>query len=946
VITPYYRPQHRIFQNLRNTASNAIQRNGVMVVGTQYLIALNDGRDLPTSPFSSAGGDLLYRHFENGVINSLSSLTHKVKADSVQLFGADLEAAVATNILNISRDGADDRLRCNVNLAGPSLSASLNGRAVRVGDVFVVSADNVTPASNYVTADTVFTRKVKALLPKKINSSVAATTGASNNAASLAGPLTASNNVLVASSAVAPYTITSAPTIPNTALQKLLATGGRFNGKLGEEITMVCTSAGTQGVATFAVSYTALGETEVITTVNATSNFAATFPKLGGAVITLVHPGVAAVGDTLRIILYPIHANDGATMFAVSNPTAYTGTSSTAYVIEVVKGGLNDGAGLFPAGTSLRVYDTNGLEPIQTINLTAAQTGTALGTRGLLMNINTSAVGFPDLATGDKFVVAVTASSLSATEFDGVVLDGPAVNFSAFDAVTGRLSVDIRQTFTGEITSANAGDAVPFTVSDDKVTYDASLGVVIATTVPTLAPFISGRGTLKVAFKAGVKPAAVEGPVKVTSRAAISAGQLGELHIENDLAYGAYQALGGLGGQLPIHVLRTAEDTLAAFEAALRKIRGTDIHYAINPLTDSIETANAVALHCEEMSSPENMNFRRSYFGTDSPGQYTLWDKKNDGNYRKATLVGDLVTVDAADAAVSNFTSAIAPTYVGDIIRFLSLSEDLVVTEVVSSTSVRVSGAPPTGVPVASSFQLIKPDTADNTIDFVISRSLSVENRRAVNVWCDRPTALINGETTVVPSKFLASEISGLRCALRPQQGLTMTEVAGIDEAPAMYARFTPEQLDRCAAAGVLIVTQEIEGGEIFIRHQLTTQTDNGALQYEDNPGVVVDTFSFRIKDQFRGYLGKKNVTPATLAEIYADLKQLAIEASQVETTEDESVGALILGFSDESGQEGEVTVAVDGDLADKVRTFVNLRVALPLNGLTHYVDASASVTI
>jgi hypothetical protein len=28
------------------------------------------------------------------------------------------------------------------------------------------------------------------------------------------------------------------------------------------------------------------------------------------------------------------------------------------------------------------------------------------------------------------------------------------------------------------------------------------------------------------------------------------------------------------------------------------------------------------------------------------------------------------------------------------------------------------------------------------------------------------------------------------------------------------------------------------------------------------------------------------------------------------------------------------------------VRTFVNLRVALPLNGLTHYVDASASVTI
>lgn len=942
MITPYYRPQHRIFQNLRDTASNAIPRNGALVIGTQYLVALNDGRELPTSEFSAAGATLAYRYVEDSVTKTINPSDHKVRLDSVKLFGQDLEASVATSLLTLSRDGFDDRLRCSANLAGASLDVGLGGRSVQVGDLFVVSADNAT-AGSFVAADTTFFRKVKSLLPKKINSSVAATTAAASNAAANASALSASNNVIVSSVAATPYTLPAAPTIGAPATQKLLEIGGRYNGKVGEEVTLVCTTGGAPGTAVFQAAYTTLGTTEVLATVGPTT-FSITLTALGGPVIVLTHAAAAVQGDTIRLVIYPVYtAPVPATSFVVTNPTAYTGSASTAYVVEVVKGGIAT-ANVFPDGTRLKIYDTGGTEPVQYVDLTAAQTGVNLGTYGLLANFAVPSAT-QSLVTGDKFVVSVTAPTVSATDFDGVVLDGPALNLSAFDLSTGRLSVDIRQTFTGEITSANAGDSVPFVATDTEVTYDAALGLMVDKTTPVMAPFVSGRGKLTVSFKAGVRPGAIEGPIKVTSRAALAAGQLGELHIENDLAYGAYQMLSG-AGQTSIHALRTAEDTVEAFTAAINKIRGTDIHYALNPLTDSIDVANLVAVHCEEMSSPENMNFRRSYFGTDSPGQYTAWDKLNDGTYRKATLVGDLVTVDPDYAASSNFASATAPTYVGDIIRFLSLPDDLVVTEVVSSTAVRVSGAPPTGVPVASSFQLIKPDTADNTIDYVISRSLSVANRRAVNVWCDRPITTFSGESVVLSSKFLASEIAGLRVALRPQQGLTMTEIAGITEAPAMFARFTPEQLDRCAAAGVMIVTQEIEGGEIFIRHQLTTQSSKGALQYEDNPGVVVDAFSFRIKDKFRGYLGKKNVTPTTLSEIYADLKQIAIDASQVEAINDDSVGALILGFSDEAGKEGEVTVEVDGDLADKVRTFVNLRIALPLNGLTHYVDASAAVTI
>jgi hypothetical protein len=306
--------------------------------------------------------------------------------------------------------------------------------------------------------------------------------------------------------------------------------------------------------------------------------------------------------------------------------------------------------------------------------------------------------------------------------------------------------------------------------------------------------------------------------------------------------------------------------------------------------------------------------------------------------------VDDLVTIAPEYRATSNFLTA--PARVEDKINFLSLLEPLVITELVSAYEVRVANPPSGGVALASAFQLVKPDTPDNAIDYVVARSRSISSRRSVNVWSDQPTTLIAGIATLIPMKFVAAEIAGLRAVMRPQQGLTMTEVSSITDAPAMYARYTPEQLDRCAQNGVMVISQEVESGEVFVRHQLTTETENGALQWEDNPGVVVDVFSYLLKDKFRSYLGKKNVTQATIAAIYTDLKQLAIDATQVSTLEDDDIGPMVLSFADETGRDGEVTVRVDGDLADKILTFVLLRVPLPLNGLNNYVDAEAAFSI
>jgi hypothetical protein len=203
----------------------------------------------------------------------------------------------------------------------------------------------------------------------------------------------------------------------------------------------------------------------------------------------------------------------------------------------------------------------------------------------------------------------------------------------------------------------------------------------------------------------------------------------------------------------------------------------------------------------------------------------------------------------------------------------------------------------------------------------------------------------LSSESARVPMKFVAAEIAGLRCALLPQQGLTMTELRSIDAAPNMYTRFTPEQLDIIASNGVMIAAQEIEGGAIFIRHQLTTKTDAGALAYEDNVGVIVDEFSYRVKDAFRQYLGRRNVSEESISEIRSRLKGLAIDATQ-ESIANRELGPMVIRFFNEDDEEGEVTVRVDGNLADHIVTYVRLRVPLPINGIDHYIDVETSVEL
>jgi hypothetical protein len=295
------------------------------------------------------------------------------------------------------------------------------------------------------------------------------------------------------------------------------------------------------------------------------------------------------------------------------------------------------------------------------------------------------------------------------------------------------------------------------------------------------------------------------------------------------------------------------------------------------------------------------------------------------------------VTLAPAFRAASKFSNA----DVGSTITVQSIGQTYTILEKLSDFEV-LTNAPNVLTATSSNLVLTRTDTPANAALFVSDRSVALGSRRVVNVWCDEPTIIEGGFSKVVPMKFVAAEIAGLRCALLPQQGLTMTELKSVQSAPSMYTAYDPEDLDAVASAGTFIIVQESEGGDVFIRHQLTTGTNEGALAYEDNVGVIVDEFSYAVKDSFRSYIGRRNATPDTIAEIDDKLKALATDFTQVELV-NQNIGPAVLAFYDEKGNEGEVTVRQDGDLADTLLTYVKLRVPLPLNGINHYIDVEVT---
>lgn len=197
----------------------------------------------------------------------------------------------------------------------------------------------------------------------------------------------------------------------------------------------------------------------------------------------------------------------------------------------------------------------------------------------------------------------------------------------------------------------------------------------------------------------------------------------------------------------------------------------------------------------------------------------------------------------------------------------------------------------------------------------VAARSASVKNRRALTVFPDTVVALVEGSTQQIPSYYYGACITGMTAANPPQQGFTNLPATGFTGVKGSNDTFSTQQLNIMAGGGTYILIQDVVGGPVICRHQLTTDLTSVETR-EFSITKVVDFVAKFMRTGLRNYIGTFNIT-----QPFLDMLSTVIQG-QLVFLED---GGVILG--------GDINNLIqDKNNPDTVIVDVTLSVPFPCN--------------
>jgi len=913
MIQNYRRPRLEIAQLLQTLPNRSADRFVPLIMGQQFVLSRYGKETVQGTTFNAAGLDLNYTVHDG---SSFKAITDEVvDPASVKVFGERLEAVLGT--FAAAATGADEN-NSKISLysaASPSVlkieggnfvggvtTDTLKGRSVALGDLIYVDDGN-----------NIFKRKIPASYGQNEGEDDGLV-GASDYNPTAQAASTATDTP------AAGYTMTT-----DASGFDALAEGPTVDGKYGDEFTLTVVTGGAPGVATVNVTTKSgllVSAAPVVTADSAGDFLIAGDDSLAGISITIAGADLVP-GQVFKTKVYGAYTplvTSGVDLNALVSGT-FTGVKDTTYIIRVQEG-VAGGAGSEFDGAVVQITDSEATEAIQEVTVT---TGTPfnLGSNGLQFEFNNAtALDQVGLKAGDIYFVHAVASKASTTEFDKILLDGPAVDTGLTNSTTQGLDVEMRLPFTGEIASDAVAGGMAWTAETSVVDIEPALSLKLDArdSGSEWVPFKNGIGYLYPSFRAAVAVGSSENVGTLYSPDDI-ATMIGANDMDNPLGYGVGRAFEGAFNGVTgksVKFFRVGADTAAAYTTALSKLINMDNFYAIAPMSDREDVHQAVEAHVEAASTPERMNFRRAYVGVDSPGEWAVLQNESaqisaiDGLFVHVQFTGD---VDLTTLKLS----------AGDKLELASTGNTYEIDSVISETELLLVTGPFSAVSPAVPMNIIKADTAANTAEYLNQRASALNSRRVGQVWSDKATRLINGAVVVVPSMYLAAEIAGLRCAMPVHQGLTNSEISGATSAPNMYLKFDESALNDIAANGTFIVTQDIEGNSLFIRHQLTTNVSEGSLYYEDSVGSNVDEISFAIKDIFGNFIGKRNLTPGSLSEVRKKIQ--GILDDRLSTELGSILGPQLINWD-------TLRVEASSVVSDSATARATLTVPLPFNNL------------
>lgn len=332
------------------------------------------------------------------------------------------------------------------------------------------------------------------------------------------------------------------------------------------------------------------------------------------------------------------------------------------------------------------------------------------------------------------------------------------------------------------------------------------------------------------------------------------------------------------------------QGTLLAYSKAAAFLESEEV-YAIAPLTHDATVHQMWATHVDAMSEPDARGERIAIINPEMPDRYldTLVASGTDADTTGTTneldtklsnlsslllaagvdpsgtiTVEDGVFLDIASDALKYSVSAVNGTIVTLRVVFAPGENDdsyysttnLPSQLISESFSVKVRGA-----------ELL--DSNDDPDYAKISETYaglatSYGNRRVVLTAPERCGASIDGLEQIIEGYYLSAGVAGMIGQQPPQQGFTNFPMTGFTRAVGSNDMFSNTQMNVGAAGGVYWIIQEVIGGPLTCRHQLTTNMTSIETRELSITKLVDFTAKF-MRAGLRNFIGKFNITQGFL---------------------------------------------------------------------------------
>jgi hypothetical protein len=624
----------------------------------------------------------------------------------------------------------------------------------------------------------------------------------------------------------------------------------------------------------------------------------------------------------------------------------YLGTADTTYVVEVVEGG-DFGDARIQAST------TTGVDQSAATVVSALNTPVAIGSQGLTIKFTSAANG---LCKGDRYLIEVEAEKDGAVKT--IVLATPLTfelrgmcNWDDPSSSSSEVPPDLNVTFyiqkdiqvsenrTGFAPLVNwEQSATQITIKSGIVAYDATYtcsGVLTALQVKDGEVYVEHRDLL---------PTLCGEVNSISDVSEINSDNFGSgavIDPDNPLVFGVYKALTNSAGT-PVKYIAVCASSpieLEDWTEALEVLEGRDDVYSLTPMTQDQEVLQLVQAHIEAMSSPEKGRWRIGWFNLAADTEKSIYACSEETGAGTCDPVLATIT-DDPDASGTQYTLVRAEGQhflttteqsqpeAGDIVRAQYQDDgfgnttysEYVIDAVLNEEEIRLVSGPSAPINVPSKIEIWRNlSKTEIAADFATNAG-TFDSRRVYLVWPDE----VGNAGETFAGYYLCAALAGLRSASLPHRPLTNVEILGFDDVSRTTEFFNEPQLNTLAEAGIWIVTQDPNDGDIYTRHQLST--DNLDLnRKEQSVTTNVDSISYSFLRRLQVYIGRGNVTPIMINIIRGEILSVLDYFNNYVVTD--IIGPQVLSYEIVQLEQHPV-------LKDRVLAKVNLEVPYPLNNI------------